>query len=557
MAIDAIPVMERTVPLLLQRQAQRFGHAPVLTIPGALWHHDEVAGYAAARAGALRAAGIARGDRVAVMAGNRVETIETALACGWMGAVAVPINTGSMAAQVGHVLRDSGAKLLVCEAPFLERRPSPLPETLESVWVVGEGKPGVSAFAGTTEVGARTPVKVDAWPQADAAVEAADLLPGDLFAILYTSGTTGAPKGVMCPHAQYVAWGINTARILGVTADDVLCTTLPLFHINALNTYAQAAVAGCHAVVEPRFSVSGFWKTMHERQATVVYLLGAMVPMLLAQAPSPAERGHRIRIGLGPGVPAAAASAFRERTGVALLEGYGSTESNFVLATQAGAEPDGTMGAVQPGFHARVVDEHDVEVPAGEAGELVLRADEPYAFASGYWGLPQQTVDAWRNLWFHTGDRVVREADGRIRFVDRLKDVIRRRGENISSWEVEQILLSHPSVGAAAVFPVKSELAEDEVMAALLLKDGATFDAQDVWAWCEGKLPKFAVPRYLEAMDDLPRTANGKVQKFVLRERGVTAATVDRSFVIPAKAGIQDGGREDSEGRTGPLPSQG
>jgi crotonobetaine/carnitine-CoA ligase len=539
--------MQRTVPLLLQRQAQRFGDAPCLSIAGAEWRHADAAPRAAARAGALQAAGVARGDRVAVMAGNRSETLETVLACGWMGAVAVPVNTGGMAAQVDHVLRDSGAKLLVCEGQFLERLPAALPSTVERVWVLGaEGKPGIPAFAGMTGGGADATtawgtdgttadraVAVESWPAAGEPIPPAELLPGDLFAIIYTSGTTGAPKGVMCPHAQYVAWGIHTASILGLTADDVLGTTLPLFHINALNTYAQAAVTGCRAAMEPRFSASGFWTTMHERQATVVYLLGAMVPMLLAQPASAAERSHRVRIGLGPGVPAAAAQAFRERTGVALLEGYGSTESNFVLATQPGAAPDGTMGTVRPGFHARVVDEHDIEVPSGEAGELVLRADEPYAFASGYWGLPDKTVEAWRNLWFHTGDRVVREADGRFRFVDRLKDAIRRRGENISSWEVEQILLSHPSVATVAVFPVRSELAEDEVMAALILKDGAAFDAQAIWGWCDTRLPKFAVPRYLDVLQDLPKTANGKVQKFVLRERGVTQGTLDRMKARP------------------------
>ena len=517
MTTEPIAIAQRTVPRLLQRQAERFGARPLVSLPGGDWVHADAAARAAARAGALQAAGVRRGDRVAVMAGNRIEVLETVLACGWMGAVAVPVNTASMAAQIAHVLGDSGAALLVVEAAFLERLPQPLPATLERIWVLGELPAQVPAGAA-----------VEPWPAADEALPAADLGPGDLFAILYTSGTTGAPKGVMCPHAQYVAWGLNTARILGVGADDVLSTTLPLFHINALNTYAQAAVTGCRAAWEPRFSASRFWTTAREHDATVVYLLGAMVPMLLAQPASAAERTHRVRIGLGPGVPAAAARAFRERTGVALLEGYGSTETNFVLATAAGAPPDGTMGTVQPGFHARVVDEHDVELPAGEAGELVVRADEPYAFASGYWGLPQQTVEAWRNLWFHTGDRVVREADGRIRFVDRLKDAIRRRGENISSWEVEQILLSHPAVATAAVFPVRSELAEDEVMAALILREGERFDPQALWDWCDPRLPKFAVPRYLEAVDDLPRTANGKVQKFKLRERGVSAATVDR-----------------------------
>jgi crotonobetaine/carnitine-CoA ligase len=259
---------------------------------------------------------------------------------------------------------------------------------------------------------------------------------------------------------------------------------------------------------------------MRSRGATVVYLLGAMVPILLAQPVSAAERGHRIRIGLGPGVPASAAAAFRERTGVPLVEGYGSTETNFVIASSPERSRPGCMGWLQPGFDARVVDANDFELPDGEAGELLLRADAPFAFSSGYFGQPEATLAAWRNLWFHTGDRVVREGDGAFRFVDRIKDAIRRRGENISSYEVEQVLQAHPAVAAVAVYPVRSELAEDEVMAAVVAREGATLDPAELAGFCRTRLPYFAIPRYVEVVADLPRTENGKVQKFRLRERG-------------------------------------
>ncbi len=516
---ESIPIAQRTLPQLLRRQAERFGARPFLRIDGAQWTHADPVVHGAARAGALKAAGVARGDRVAVMCANRVEFFETVLACGWLGAVVVPVNTALMAAQVDHVLRDSGACLLVTQGALLEILPQALPETLRRIWLVDGDTP---AAWGSPSHG----LVVEPWPAPGAPEPAADVGPGDLFAILYTSGTTGAPKGVMCPHAQYVAWGLNTSRVLGLNEADVLCTTLPMFHIHALNTYAQAAVTGCRGVWLTRFSASGFWPAMQE--ATVIYLLGAMVPILLAQPEGAQERSHRVRIGLGPGVPASGAQTFFERTGVRLMEGYGSTETNFVLSAIAGAPSDGTMGWVQPDFHARIVDELDVEVPDGTAGELVVRADEPFAFALGYWGLPQQTVQAWRNLWFHTGDRVLREPDGRFRFVDRLKDAIRRRGENISSWEVEQVVQSHPAVAEVAVFPVRSDLAEDEGMAAIIPRAGHALDVAELWAYCDGRLPKFAVPRYVDVVDDLPRTANGKVRKFVLRERGVTPGTQDR-----------------------------
>ena len=498
---DLLAPQERTLPAMLRRSAQRFGDRPLAGFAaGGEWSHRDAATVAARRGAALRAAGIARGDRVAILSANRAEFLETFLGCGWIGALAVPIHTAAMRPQIEYCLANSGARLLVAEAAFLDRLPA-----VEKLELIGES---------------------DAAARDEA--EAADVQPGEPLAILYTSGTTGPAKGVVCPHAQYYWWGANTASILGVRSDDVLCTTLPLFHINALNTFAQAALAGCRATFETRFSASAFWPTMAAHGATVAYLLGAMVPILLAQAPHPEERKHRVRVGLGPGVPAAALEAFHARTGIRLFEGYGSTESNFVIATRPDTPFSGTMGWLRPGFSARVVDEQDVELPPGVAGELVLRADEPFAFSAGYFAMPDKTVEGWRNLWLHTGDRVVREADGSFRFVDRIKDAIRRRGENVSSYEVEQVLLSYPDVAAAAVYAVASELAEDEVMAAVVPRPGCSLDPAALAAFCEPRLPGFAIPRYIEVLDELPRTESGKVQKYRLRSRGVTASAWDR-----------------------------
>jgi crotonobetaine/carnitine-CoA ligase len=510
---------ERTLPALLQRQARRYGDKPLVAVAGAAWTYRDAMQVAARRGAALRAAGVGRGERVAILCGNRAEFLEAFLGCGWIGAVAVPINAASMGPQIGYVLADSGARLLVVEGEFAPRleHAELSRSALRSIWVVGEG------------AAIDVPCAIEPWPAAQEAIEPEALRPGDALAILYTSGTTGPAKGVQCPHAQYAWWGANSARILGLTERDVLATTLPLFHINALNTLAQALVAGCRVAYEARFSASRFWSAMAAAEATVVYLLGAMVPMLLAQPPTSAERAHRVRVGLAPGAPEAAMQAFHRRCGVPLIDGYGSTETNFVIAGALDAPRRGVMGWLQPDFDARVVDEEDAEVAAGVAGELVLRADEPFAFASGYFGRPEQTLAAWRNLWFHTGDRVVREADGAFRFVDRIKDAIRRRGENISSWEVEQVLLGHASVAEAAVFPVRSELAEDEVMAALVARPGARIDPAGLCAFCAARLPRFAVPRYIDVVAELPRTENGKVRKVVLRERGVTAATWDRA----------------------------
>jgi crotonobetaine/carnitine-CoA ligase len=356
----------------------------------------------------------------------------------------------------------------------------------------------------------------------------AGLAPGDTLAILYTSGTTGPSKGVICPHAQYYWWGIVTAGMLGASDNDVLVTPLPLFHSNALNSFYQALLHGAQVIYLPRFSVSAFFTSLAEHKASVTYLLGAMVPMLLSHPPSPVEKAHATRIALAPGVPERFRAQFTARTGIALLDGYGSTETNFVIGAHPSLQRPGMMGPVIDGFEARVVDEDDNEVPDGEAGELMVRADEPFAFARGYFGMPDKTVEAWRNLWFHTGDRVLREKDGQFRFLDRLKDAIRRRGENISSFEVEQVLISHPQVLSAAVFPVRSELAEDEVMAAVLRKPASEVSELELMRFCEPRLPRFALPRFVEFVAELPQTENGKVQKFKLRERGVQPGTWDR-----------------------------
>jgi carnitine-CoA ligase len=509
---------DRTLPAMLIRQAERHGDKPLVSVGDTRWTYAETAAAAARIAGTLRAAGIGAGDRVAIICSNRIECLGLLLGCGWLGAIAVPINVASRGPQLKHVLSNSGARLLVVETDCAENLalldPSAL--ALEAIWTVGP--PGDFRFGSIVQ---------SAMPQQHDAIPPATVKPSDVGMILYTSGTTGPSKGVCCPHAQYFWWGVNTAALLEVLGDDTLCTSLPLFHTNAINTFYQALLTGASVRYEKRFSASGFFPALARHRATVTYLLGAMVPILLSRPESEEEHAHTTRVALAPGVPAQFHETFTRRTGIRLLDGWGSTETNFVLGATVERQRPGLMGPVYGGFEARVVDDQDNEVPDGVAGELIVRADEPFAFSTGYFDAAEKTVEAWRNLWFHTGDRVAREADGYFRFIDRLKDVIRRRGENISSFEVEQVLLSHPAVANAAVFPVRSSLAEDEVMAALVLHPGRVLMPADLIAYCAPRLPYFAVPRYLEFMTELPTTENGKVQKYKLRERGVTQQTWD------------------------------
>jgi len=510
---------ERTLPAMLQRQAERFGDKTLAIAGEHSVSFAQACDMAARFAGTLHAAGTKPGDRVALICSNRLEFIEAFLGCAWLGAVAVPINVASRGPQLQHILANSGARLMLIEPEYLPNLDhlnlSAL--ALETIWLVG-----------ATERMAAGRMTATPTPPRGAPMAPATPGPGDMVTILYTSGTTGPSKGVCCPHAQYYWWGMHTGAMLGVREDDVLCTTLPLFHTNALNSFYQALLNGATVAYEKRFSASAFFATLVARKATITYLLGAMVPILLSRQPSAEERAHGVRAALAPGVPAQFHRTFVERTGIGLLDGWGSTETNFVLGATVAQQKPGLMGPVCEGFQARVVDGDDNDLPDGEPGELIVRADAPFAFATGYFGDPQRTVEAWRNLWFHTGDRVVREAGGYFRFIDRLKDAIRRRGENISSFEVEQVLLSHPAVANAAVFPVRSALAEDEVMAAVVFRAGERPSELELIKFCEPRLPYFAVPRFLEGMTELPTTENGKVQKYKLRERGVTSATWDR-----------------------------
>ncbi|MHB1469288.1 MAG: ATP-dependent acyl-CoA ligase [Solirubrobacteraceae bacterium] len=514
-----LPLREQTLPRLFERQVRLHGERTLLRCGELTRSFAEMRDAVATAAGTLAQAGIAPGDRVALMCENRVEVLDFVFGCAWLGATAVPLNTALRGLQLEHQLLNSGARVIAMDSVLVEvlgALPTPPPE-LREVWAL-DGVPE-SVPEGYL---VREP------PAPGAPLPPTEVDPGHTAAILYTSGTTGPAKGVQCPQAQFFWWGVLMGEVFELTQDDVLYTCLPVFHTNALNAFVQALLAGATFHLGPRFSASRFWNRVAEANASVTYLLGAMVNILVSRPPGPEDAAHRVRVALAPATPANIFEGFRERFGVQLLEGYGSTETNAALMFSPAEQRAGVMGPVREGFHARVVDEHDEPVPDGTAGELLLRHDPPFAFATGYFAMPEKTVEAWTNLWFHTGDRVVREADGCYRFLDRIKDAIRRRGENISSFEVEQALTSHPAVSAAAVFPVASELAEDEVAAAIVLVPDVSCEPVEIIRHCEPLLAYFAIPRYIRFVAELPLTTNGKVRKSVLRDAGILPDDWDR-----------------------------
>jgi crotonobetaine/carnitine-CoA ligase len=509
----AVPPSKRTVAALLRERAQSLADARFLQADGESWTFSQAAERASRRAVTLSGAGVQSGDRVVALLSNGPLLIELLLACAWSGAVLVPVNTASRGPQLAHVIGDSEPKLVVADTAFLGELASIPSVNCGSIalWVAGDPS-GPNNVPPIEHAGS---------------VEIHESRPSDPLAILYTSGTTGPPKGVICPQAQFWWWGHNTGEALGITDGDVLFTCLPLFHTNALNTVVQALFHGVELVVGDRFSASRFWQTLVDTDASVTYILGAMAAILAARHPGPLDRAHRVRVALSPATSPPLWDVFRDRFGIRIIEAHGMTETNLVVGPREGEQRPGWMGRAMPGFQAKIVDTDDVEVAPGTPGELVVRADEPFAFASGYWRLPDVTVESWRNLWFHTGDRVVADRRGWFRFLDRIKDSIRRRGENISAWEIEQVLTAHPRVIAASAVPVPSSLGEDDVMA-FVVCDEPTPTPEALTAWASERLPYFAVPRYLEYLAELPLTENGKVRKYVLRERGVCETTWDR-----------------------------
>jgi crotonobetaine/carnitine-CoA ligase len=519
---EPLAFADRTLPRALALKAAKIPDKTLLRWWEGERTYAETLDTTARFAGTLQSAGVGYGDRVTLLCNNRIELLDTFLACGWLGAIFTPLNVAARGAQLQHVLTNSDPRVLIVEPELVEHLDAvtePLP-SLEHIWVTGE--PPRAEWRG---------LPLEPFPGHGEPVDAYPVRPGDTLAILYTSGTTGPSKGVMCPHAQLYLYGFVTARNLDLGSDDVLYTILPMFHTNALNTLWQAILIEGTYAFGKRFSASRFLGEARDAGATATFLLGAMVHILLKREPSPEDADHKLRIALSPGTTDELCEAARSRFHLELLDGYGSTETSVPFSNRLHGERPGSMGwLLEDLFEAKVVDEHDVELPRGVSGELILRPKEPWGFASGYWRMPEKTVETWRNLWFHTGDRVVRDEDEIWRFLDRFKDSIRRRGENISSYEVETALQDHPDVATAAVIPVPSDLGpgDDEVMAFVMLRPGAQPDPVGLVRHLEPRLAYFAIPRYIDFVDEVPLTENGKVRKFVLRERGVTETTWDR-----------------------------
>jgi crotonobetaine/carnitine-CoA ligase len=352
--------------------------------------------------------------------------------------------------------------------------------------------------------------------------------------ILYTSGTTGPAKGVVISHAACINLGKVTAGVMEYDRDDTILAVFPLFHQNAKYKSLMSALdSDGRIVVASRFSASRFWDTCRAYDVTTFNYLSAMLLMLWNQPARADDQEHRARRACGAGAPTYVRRRFEERFGVRLTEVYGLTEAPMVTAQIATKSPAGSSGRTHGTYRLRIVDDAHQAAPANAVGGIEVRPLMPAVMMLRYHGPAQLTEEVWRDGWFQTGDRGWLDADGELHFAGRRKDSIRRRGENISAWEVETALAAHPYVQESAAYGVDSSLSDEEVMVAVTPSAGAQGDESDlawaIWRHCNEHLPAFAVPRYIRLVSVLPRTATGRVEKWRLREEGVSDDAFDTS----------------------------
>jgi crotonobetaine/carnitine-CoA ligase len=509
------PLKQRTIGRLLADKAGRIGDRTWLIFGDRRYTYAQAHDLSNRYANGFRGLGIRKGDHVAVMMANCPEFIWTIWGLGKLGAVTVPLNTAARGELLKYFITQSDSTCVVVSAELADRVAEALGNDHHVRAFCTLGGAGALARCGRT--------LVDLAAFADASAEEPDpsqVLASDPQYIMYTSGTTGPSKGVISPHSQAHGVGRSLALNFGYRPDDVVYTCLPLFHGNALWYSCYAAFwADCALAVSARFSASSFWDEIRATGATQFNALGAMTNILLRAQPSPRDRDHRVRqamlVPLSPDVY----REVSERFGVQVTSLYAMTETFAVtMFTPDDPVSKGSSAGKPRGLsELLIVSDEDDPLPIGEVGEICVRPCEPGIVMSGYYKMPEATVRDTRNLWLHTGDRGRIDADGYLYFVDRKKEAIRRRGENISAYEVEMLIARHPSVLEVAAVPVTSELSEDEVMVYVVCRDGCTVSAEDLVRFANQNMAHFMVPRFVHFIDALPKTASEKIEKYKLK----------------------------------------
>ncbi|TYL37321.1 ATP-dependent acyl-CoA ligase [Natronococcus pandeyae] len=507
-----------TVSQLVSERAASHGDRLLLLYQDEEYTYGEIDEMANRIAGALAEDGVEKGDTIATFLYNSPEYLALWFGIAKLGAVMVPINVSLKADGLSYMVNDSQAEITVLESETRENYETAR-DDLDDVtreYLLGEDSDEYRSF---DELLFGDPDEFET-PEIDV---------DDPMCIIYTSGTTGLPKGVVLPHYSYINTGSEFVRMTDLDTDDRPFTTLPLFHCNAQQlTVMGSMLEGTSFALERWFSASSYWDQIRKYDATIFNYLGTMISVLNNQEPAPDDADNPAVYGVGAAAPAEIVDEFEERFDVELVEGYGLTETGTVaIFNERGEENrtnEGSIGVPVSYADVTIVDEKDRPVPVGEVGEIVVRPTRPNCFMLGYFEKPDKTVEDWQNLWFHTGDLGYQDENGYFYFVDRKAYSIRRRGENIATQEVEQVINDHPAVDESAVVGVPSELGEEDVKAYAILQPDRSMDSVDVVEQCESRLAYFKVPRYVEFVDSFPKTATERVEKYKLKERGIDGA---------------------------------
>jgi crotonobetaine/carnitine-CoA ligase len=518
---------EDTINAVLRRAAETWGDQQYLDFLGETFTFNDVQREACRLANGLKDLGVKKGDTVVTILDNGPDAVFMWLAINKLGAVSVPVNTAYKGEFLRHQVGDSDAAVVVAEKDYCER-----------VALIAEKLPHLKYLVhhGDLPELPDMTVEVLSWGHirsTDETDQDVEVKPGDLAMLIYTGGTTGPSKGCMNSHN----YACNLARQIivanGRRSDTITWTPLPLFHFNAVSaTLLANMMIGAQVALYPRFSVSNFWPEIERTKANDCMLLASMMPLLANAPETEAEkRCHgQLRVVAGAPFPQEIMQIWKDRFGAQHTRQSGFGLSECAIVTLLPFEDEGKPGSSGKRcewFDVRIVDDNDVEVPPGTPGEIIVRPLKPHVMFEGYWRRPADTLKVMRNMWFHTGDIGMFDEDDYFYFVDRKKDYMRRRGENISSFEMETTFRDHPAIQDVAVHAVKSDLGEDEVKVTAVLHDGMELDEADLCRWAIDRVPYFAVPRYIEFRKVVPRSPVGRILKYELRDEGVTPTTWD------------------------------
>jgi crotonobetaine/carnitine-CoA ligase len=504
---------DRVLPRLVARRAAECGDrifarivdGPVMTYGQA---HERSLCWATALAGL----GVTEKRTVAVMAPVGLESITSWIGLAWLKAWEVPVNTDYRGRMLAHVLSSSQAETFILDARWLDRLGEVAPEIPELRRVIVTGSGGAPLpDLGIEMLRAEELLATVTEPGAFEGPE-----PTDVAAILYTSGTTGPSKGVIAPWAHMLAT-FQQPQWEHFGPEDHRYSPFPMYHMSGKGSVYGAALCGANVVLKEKWSGTDFWDDIARYRCTFTWLVGGMPALLHGRPEKPDDADNPLKYALmAPVLPQY--RDFERRFGVKLATAFGMTELSMPVVTDWDIPNHRTCGRPRAGYQVRVVDDHDIPVPPGEFGEFIVRSDTPWTVNIGYLGMPEQTARAWRNGWFHTGDGGHYDEDGNLYFGDRIKDAIRRRGENISSLEVEADVLTHPDVAECAAIGVPDPLGEEEVMIFVVAADGAELDPTALGSYLAERMTRFMLPRYIQIVPEIPRTPTARIRKVELRK---------------------------------------